>query len=93
MLKRLLFTLDRRFVWKRSSHEAAAEQQAVTLKVGDIVECAVENPGGIRYRIETIDHSAQTATITMLGQTERGETPVYTLSPVMLRLLPGIDRR
>jgi len=83
-VKRLIHTLHRRVEWTRSSHENT--DQAKTLKSGDIVECAIENPDGVRYRIESIDHTLQEARVRRLAANGSETNELYTLAPVMLRL-------
>lgn len=83
IFKRFFYTLYRPVDWKRSSHENYEHWKGI--KVGDVVEAAVENPTGIRYHVEELDESALQARVARLDTD--GTTPLerYTLSLKMLR--------
>lgn len=80
MLKYILSKFNRKFDWQRTCFEQT--DQWKKLKVGDIVECAVQFNEGIRYKIEHIDQAEQKATIQRIDQ---GGNEAYTLALVMLR--------
>ncbi len=91
MFKKLLYTLDRKFDWKRSSHEST--DQAKAINTGDVVECAIENTSDILYRVESINHAANEARVRRLDTNGRDTSEAYTLAPVMLRPLKSPVKR
>jgi hypothetical protein len=84
LLDKLLYIVDRRYHWTRSSHEATT--QSLAIRAGDVVECAIENTSDILYRVESIDFTTNEARVRRLAADGRSDTAeVYTLAPVMLR--------
>ncbi|MCS6808291.1 MAG: hypothetical protein RML40_06705 [Bacteroidota bacterium] len=82
LAQRFIYTLYRPVKWKRSSHENYEHWKGI--KVGDIVEAAVECPNGIRYRVEELYESSMEARIVRLDN--KGEPQEhYTLSLRMIR--------
>ncbi len=83
IFKRFFYTLYRPVDWKRSSHENFEHWKGI--KVGDVVEAAVENPNGIRYRVEEMNEAELQARVTRLDSDGATALENYTLSLKMLR--------
>ncbi len=84
IFQRFVYTLNRPIAWKRSSHERTDQWKAI--RIGDVVEAAVENPSDIRYRVEEIFAEEQKARVVRLGA-KNEELERYTLGLIMLRPL------
>lgn len=84
IFQRFVYTLNRPVAWKRSSHENTDQWKAI--RVGDIVEAAVENPSGLRYRVEELIADTNQARVVRIGANNE-EFERYTLAMVMLRPL------
>ena len=84
IFQRFVYTLNRPVAWKRSSHENTDQWKAI--RQGDTVEAAIENPGGLRYRVEEVFSDTNEARVVRLGANNT-EFERYTLALVMLRPL------
>jgi hypothetical protein len=90
IFQRFVYTLNRPVAWKRSSHENTDQWKAI--RTGDIVEAAIENPGGLRYRVEEVLSDTNEARVVRLGA-NNAEHERYTLALVMLRPLNAAAKK
>ncbi|TAE28735.1 MAG: hypothetical protein EAZ92_07840 [Candidatus Kapaibacterium sp.] len=90
IFQRFVYTLNRPVAWKRSSHENTDQWKAI--RIGDVIEAAVENPSAIRYRVEEIFAEEQKARVVRLGA-KNEELERYTLGLIMLRPLAKVGAK
>lgn len=90
IFQRFVYTLNRPVAWKRSSHENTDQWKAI--RVGDVVEAAVENPSNMRYRVEEILPEGTHARVVRIGANNE-EFERYTLAMVMLRPLATTGKK
>jgi hypothetical protein len=86
-MNKFLNIFFRRFEFQRSSHNDDNDQ-FTSIQAGDVVECAIETPDGLLYRVESINHATGEARVRLLADGGKADTnTIYTLAPVMLRPL------